>query len=195
LDEKDLTPKQRKWLEASRKIGSGAMTKTERQTLERLYADMLPAEQQGLQRYIQEQFGKKKDEPGSKPSPPDPTELMERRVWTPPSDGLRRAFAKPASKSRTSGEDHLLKESEQIRRLRSRVGELLSRGVQFDLERIEQCIARVEGLQEDLEDLRGRTEETGRMTGMQEIQDKEKELDQAEKELKKLIEPVSDLLV
>jgi hypothetical protein len=53
LEEKDLSEKQRKWLEASGKIGPGAMTKSERQTLERLYAEMLPKEQQELQQYIQ----------------------------------------------------------------------------------------------------------------------------------------------
>ncbi len=59
LEEHKLTEKQRKWLEASQRIGPGAMTKTERQLLERLYADMLPREQQELAAYIEAKFAKK----------------------------------------------------------------------------------------------------------------------------------------
>ncbi len=195
MDEKDLTRKQRRWLEASRKIGPGAMTRTERQTLERLYADLLPAEQQALLRYIQEEFGKEKDDQQSEPTVPDPTELMERRVWTPPSQALRKAFAKPSGKSPTSSGVRTLKESEQIRQYLLLARDLSSQGVQLDLERIEAYIANVEGLQKDLQDLRCRQDETESGTGSQEIQEKEKQLEQAEKELKKLIEPVSDLLV
>jgi len=208
LDEKDLTPKQRKWLEASRKIGPGAMTKTERQTLERLYADMLPTEQQALLRYIQAQFGKKDDDRETEPAVQDPTELMEHRVWTPPSNGLRKAFAKPSvtgPKSRWGRSDppraglpddmrSSISESEMVRQYRSRARELASQGVQMDLERIEASIAKVEGLQKDLEILRRNSDQADRMTGTQEIREKEKELDHAERELKSLIQPVSDLL-
>jgi len=64
----------------------------------------------------------------------------------------------------------------------------------MDLERIEASIAKVEGLQKDLENLRRNSDEADRMTGTQEIREKEKELDHAERELKSLIQPVSDLL-
>lgn len=208
MDEKDLTPKQRRWLEASRKIGPGAMTRTERQTLERLYADMLPTEQQALHRYIQEHFGKKDDDREAKPTVQDPTELMERRVWTPPSDGLRKALARPSvtgpksgwgrSGPRSAGHPDDMPSSvgdiELVRRFRSRARDLSSQGVQLDIERIEAYIAKLEGLQEDLKNLRKYRHETDQVTGTEEIHEKEKELDQAERELKRLIEPVSHLL-
>jgi hypothetical protein len=93
LEEHKLTEKQRNWLEASQRIGPGAMTKTERQLLERLYADMLPREQQELAAYIEAKFGKK--EPDSKDSEEkDPIEKMRRKEWRPPSEALRSALAK-----------------------------------------------------------------------------------------------------
>ncbi|MDQ7783147.1 MAG: hypothetical protein RDU20_09720 [Desulfomonilaceae bacterium] len=209
MDEMDLTPKQRKWLEASQRIGPGAMTRTERETLERLYADMLPAEQQELQRYIQEKFAKEKDETETTPDVQDPIDLMERRVWTPPSAGLRKAFAKPLAESPTSEKvrsgspragspDRVfsqVEESEKIRRFRSRARELASQGVQLDLERIEACVTRVEGLHKDLAELRRSREEAGDPSVSRALREREEELDRAEKELKRLIEPVSDLLV
>jgi len=103
LDEKDLTKKQRRWLEASRKIGRGAITKSEREVLEQLYAEMLPAEQQELAAYIREKFEKKepaeqssglvKHEEGARREE-DPTEHMERRVWAEPSEALRSALSR-----------------------------------------------------------------------------------------------------
>ncbi len=91
LEEKDFSESQRKWLEASRKIGPGAMTKSERQLLERLYAEMLPGEQQELQKYIQEQFAKKVAE---QQGGADPTEKMLKRTWATPSDKLLSAISK-----------------------------------------------------------------------------------------------------
>ena len=96
MKEHELTEKQRKWLEASRRIGPGAMTKTERQTLEKLYADMLPKEQQELAAYIEATFGK--GEPDAKePEETDPIERMRRKVWNPPSGALRSALVKSQS--------------------------------------------------------------------------------------------------
>lgn len=115
MEEHELTPKQRKWLEASRKIGPGPMTKTERQTLERLYTDMLPREQQELQRHIQEKFAKAQAErdaaSGSESdterqiNPDDPTSVMERRVWSEPSPGLKKALTKPMNPRQRSSDD------------------------------------------------------------------------------------------
>jgi hypothetical protein len=93
VKEKKLTEKQRKWLEASQRIGPGAMTKTERQLLEQLYADMLPKEQQGLAAYIEARFGKK-EPPSEDSKEDDPIEKMRRREWSPPSSALRSALAK-----------------------------------------------------------------------------------------------------
>jgi hypothetical protein len=90
LEEDQLTAKQKKWLEASRKIGKGPMTKTERQTLERLYAEMLPREQQELYEYIQKTYRPKEESTG----PEDLLALMEAREWHKPSQKLRNAFAK-----------------------------------------------------------------------------------------------------
>lgn len=93
MKEHELTEKQRKWLEASQRIGPGAMTKTERKTLETLYADMLPREQQELAAYIEAKFGKEK--PDAKDSEEkDPIEKMRRKEWHPPSKALRSALAK-----------------------------------------------------------------------------------------------------
>ncbi|MBM3302616.1 MAG: hypothetical protein FJY85_22025 [Deltaproteobacteria bacterium] len=94
MEDHQLSPLQRKWLEASLKIGPGAMTKTERQTLEKLYAEMLPGEQQELYRYIQQRFGKKDQDEGDEQPIEDPISIMEHRIWTPPSDALKRAFAR-----------------------------------------------------------------------------------------------------
>lgn len=112
MDESKLTPKQRKWLEASRKIGPGAMTRTERETLERLYADMLPREQQELNAYIEEHFAKKDSEdkrpkaedPGAA-GVDDPTVKMERKKWTPPSPALRSRLSKVQVIKRKRSED------------------------------------------------------------------------------------------
>ncbi len=93
MKEHELTEKQRKWLEASQRIGPGAMTKTERTTLERLYADMLPREQQELAAYIETKFGKNKPDPKDSEEE-DPIENMRRKEWRPPSEALRSALAK-----------------------------------------------------------------------------------------------------
>jgi hypothetical protein len=106
LEESELTPKQRKWLEASKEIGPGAMTKTERERLEKLYADMLPAEQQELQHYIQEKFGKQTDSSGNEHElPDDPIGKMEERQWSEPSEAFTKAFSKQSrSKKKFTGE-------------------------------------------------------------------------------------------
>jgi hypothetical protein len=93
VKEHELTEKQRKWLEASQRIGPGAMTKTERQLLERLYADMLPREQQELAAYIEAKFGKK-DSDTKDAEEKDPIERMRRKEWSPPSKALRSALSK-----------------------------------------------------------------------------------------------------
>ena len=100
MDEKNLSKRQKRWLEASKKIGRGAMTKTERETLERLYAEMLPAEQQELAEFIQEKYGKKELEKQparvsapEEPDEEDPIERMQRKVWAEPSTALRSALA------------------------------------------------------------------------------------------------------
>lgn len=90
LEENQLTQKQRKWLEASRRIGPGTMTKTERQSLEKLYTDMLPREQQELAAFIQEKFGKA----GSQETDGDILDTMQRKVWNSPSSGLRSVLTK-----------------------------------------------------------------------------------------------------
>ncbi|MGC8660149.1 MAG: hypothetical protein ACP5U1_13860 [Desulfomonilaceae bacterium] len=92
MDEKDLNQKQRKWLETSKKIGPGPMTRTERETLEKLYADMLPIEQQELMNYIQEKFGK--DEETDTDAQEDPVARMEKMMWSEPSPGLKKMFGK-----------------------------------------------------------------------------------------------------
>jgi len=92
LDESRLTEKQRKWLEASKKIGPGPMTKSERQTLERLYAEMLPREQQDLYNHIRESYAKADTEQVPEE---DPISIMEQRAWNEPSPGLMKAFSRP----------------------------------------------------------------------------------------------------
>jgi hypothetical protein len=103
LEEHKLTEKQSKWLEASQRIGPGAMTKTERQLLEKLYTDMLPREQQDLAAYIEAKFGKKESDPKDSEEK-DPIEKMRRKEWRPPSEALRSALAK--SQTPRPGKDH-----------------------------------------------------------------------------------------
>jgi hypothetical protein len=96
VDESQLTLGQRKWLEASQKIGAGPMTKSERLMLEKLYADLLPQEQQELQEYIRATFGKKEAESSGEEAPGDPISRMEQRDWRVPSSALRTALSKTA---------------------------------------------------------------------------------------------------
>ncbi len=96
MDESQLTQAQRAWLEASRKIGPGPMTKSERLTLERLYAEMLPREQQELQEYIRETFGKKDAGSSAEDAIEDPVARMEQRTWNPPSSALKGALSRAA---------------------------------------------------------------------------------------------------
>ncbi len=91
LSDTKLTQKQKKWLEASKKIGPGAMTRSERETLEKLYADMLPAEQMELKEYIEKNFGQKTD---NDDQAPEPTTVMEKIEWSDPSEGLKKTLAK-----------------------------------------------------------------------------------------------------
>ena len=87
VEEEHLTEGQRKWLQASREIGPGPMTKSERLRLEALYAEMLPKEQQDLAQYIEEKFAKTEEKIE------DPIEKMARRVWLEPSTKLRETLA------------------------------------------------------------------------------------------------------
>lgn len=89
MKDEDLTPKQRLWMETSSKIGPGTMTRTERETLERLYAEMLPTEQQDLFDYIKAKFGKKDDDTSTE-SKADPIAMMEKIIWSEPSTGLKK---------------------------------------------------------------------------------------------------------
>ena len=94
-DEQKLTPKQREWLELSKKIGPGPMTRTERESLERVYKEMLPREQHELFEYIRTHFGeqeKREDEQA------DPIAEMERRIWHAPSKALRSALSRTTAK-------------------------------------------------------------------------------------------------
>lgn len=96
MDERDLTQKQREWLEASKKIGPGPMTKTERTRLEKLYADMEPREQQDLYRFIQEKYGQQSSEKGVaevQADTGDPIERMQSRIWHQPSNALKKALS------------------------------------------------------------------------------------------------------
>jgi len=81
------------------------MTRTERESLERLYADMLPNEQQELKSYIEEQFGKKEKKEPEEKEVDDPTKTMERKQWTPPSRALRSALSKAQVTKRNKPED------------------------------------------------------------------------------------------
>ncbi len=93
--EDQLTQSQKEWLEASRKIGPGSLTKSERLLLEKLYAKMLPQEQQELLVYIQEEFGSDPESDEQKRLPVnEPTYRMEQREWAEPSDGLKKALGK-----------------------------------------------------------------------------------------------------
>ncbi len=83
MDETYLSPRQRKWLDASKKIGPGAMTPSERKLLENLYADMSPEERDELADYIQETFMK-----------PDPITLREKLPQKEPSPRIAEAIAK-----------------------------------------------------------------------------------------------------
>ena len=94
MDEPKLTPKQREWLELSRKIGPGPMTRTERESLERLYKEMLPREQQELFEYIRTNFGEKEEQ---RDEQSDPLSEMERRIWHAPSKALRSALSRTAT--------------------------------------------------------------------------------------------------
>jgi len=58
------------------------MTRTERELLERLYAEMLPSEQQELYRYIRQKAGKQEEQTD------DPIAAMEKKVWNQPSRKL-----------------------------------------------------------------------------------------------------------
>ncbi len=94
MSETKLTPKQKKWLDASKKIGRGAMTRSERETLEKLYTDMLPAEQVELKKYIEETFGEKSETGSSGETGVEPTELMSQVEWSDPSDALKQTLSK-----------------------------------------------------------------------------------------------------
>ena len=94
MSEDQLTELQKRWLEASRKIGAGPMTKSERRTLESIYAEMLPQEQKELQAYIQENYGSGEDPDGDGQVPAEPSTLMEAREWAEPSAKLSKALSK-----------------------------------------------------------------------------------------------------
>jgi hypothetical protein len=95
VDKDQLTKKQKEWLETSKKIGPGAMTKSEKQLLEKLYAEMLPQEQQALYEYIQANFGPKDQEAKDQEAEPDdPIARMQNRVWSEPSEKLIKSFGK-----------------------------------------------------------------------------------------------------
>ncbi len=83
MNDTHITPRQRKWIEASTKIGTGPMTPSERKLLEKLYADMTPSEQEELADYIQDRFGKT-----------DPIRTRELKPTTESSPRLREALAK-----------------------------------------------------------------------------------------------------
>ncbi len=80
MEEKELTQKQKQWLEKSAKIGLGPMTKSERQALEDLYNDMKPEEQKELAKYIEEKFGYEVDE--------SPIKAQEEKTYPPSSQAL-----------------------------------------------------------------------------------------------------------
>ena len=96
MEDKDFTPKQRKWIETSRKIGLGRMTKTERETLEELYADMLPTEQQELADHIEEKFGYEIDE--------TPIKEQEKKKYAEPSSALRSSLGASRLKGPSTGD-------------------------------------------------------------------------------------------
>jgi len=81
------------------------MTRTERESLERLYTDMLPKEQQDLKAYIEQQFGNKEKKERQEKEVEDPIKRMERKQWTPPSRALRAALSKAQVTKRNKSED------------------------------------------------------------------------------------------
>ena len=91
MSETRLTPKQKRWLEASKKVGKVAITKSERELLEKLYAEMLPAEQAELKEYIEKTYGNKNDSADG--AVEEPTIRMEKVVWSDPSEGLKRTLS------------------------------------------------------------------------------------------------------
>ncbi|MBI5571479.1 MAG: hypothetical protein HY914_16160 [Desulfomonile tiedjei] len=95
MEEHQLTKKQREWLQLSKKIGPGPMTRSEREALEKLYAELLPREQQDLKRYLDEKLAQK--QPQEPVEEDDPIAKMEERVWAPPSHALRSALSKAQS--------------------------------------------------------------------------------------------------
>lgn len=80
MEEKELTNKQREWLEKSSQIGLGPMTKSEKQALEDLYNEMKPEEQKELAEYIEEKFGYDIDE--------SPIKAQEEKIYPPSSQAL-----------------------------------------------------------------------------------------------------------
>ena len=90
MSESELTPRQKKWLEASKKIGRVAMTKSERESLEKLYAEMLPTEQMELKSYIEKNFSKDSEQGETTQ---DPTEVMEQVAWSDPSEALKKTLS------------------------------------------------------------------------------------------------------
>lgn len=211
MEEKDLTPRQRKWLEASRKIGPLAITKTERETLEKLYADMLPQEQQELQQYIQEKYGKEDDEQEPQEPKHDPTKLMEARVWAAPSEGLKRALFRSRATSSGSFSQGLGATpspeaddspdagdmSALLQQYRSLGEALAARGSEQEGGRIDACIARVEQILEEWDELRVRDEQFSRAPDKvqqrdalrKELHAKERDLEGVLQELKEMLEP------
>ncbi|MFH0824976.1 MAG: hypothetical protein V2B18_19665 [Pseudomonadota bacterium] len=105
MDEKQLTEKQRGWLDESKKIGSGPMTKSEKNRLKDLYADMLPQEQRELYAYIQEHFGAKDGHDDDSSGASDPIAVMEQIEWREPSKELRGAFARAQTQKPPPSDD------------------------------------------------------------------------------------------
>ena len=203
MQEKDLTRKQRKWLEASRKIGPLAMTKSERETLEKLYADMLPQEQQDLKKFIEETFGQQEDQEGQIPKY-DPITRMETRFWATPSDGLKKAFsrfrvtsgasiAERLSPRSPEAEEHSTRNdmSALLQEYRSLGEALAARGSQKDGGKIDECVVRVERILKEWDELRLQTEkhpEAERQESLrEEMQIRERDLEKVLQELKEMV--------
>lgn len=98
MEEDALTVKQRAWLALSKKIGPLAMTKTEKQGLERLHGEMSPEEQHTLYEYIQETFGAREGESD------DHITRMQNRVWSAPSKKLMEKFSRLGASPSRSGQ-------------------------------------------------------------------------------------------
>ncbi len=96
-DESNLSPKQRQWLEESKKIGPGTMTKSERERLEKIYAEMLPAEQQELQKFIHKHYHVEIDE--------TPIKEREQREWSEPSKKLKSVLSSSQVKTPPLSDD------------------------------------------------------------------------------------------